>query len=413
MAPAPRQTRTRWAEESVSNLLALPLVAEFVFLSPQTIDGTQREVADFLVSYGEPGVLISQKCQENPDARSAQKAEAWVRKNAIAAVRQLRGALRTGRGTPIWCDHKRRGRVEFHEGLPPIAHGIVLVESFQPVVLEGSAEELPLQYDQTPISYFSVNDFLNVAMQLRTLPEIIDYLDKRRGLPFADLRIIGEEKSLFSLFLLNDGAFGTCLGIDDAKIAVAAHADSLRAALRRKIASDRYSGLLEHVADQLAIRRPGYAHGLTPELIAAFDAPDERKNYLEMQRVLASLRLRERAQLGMAFDSSAQGLGDAPQGFSVRAGYLDSKPDWVFVFASSKNLERSNVLSWISPTMRAAMAYYQKRRCLLVLDRDGSEYQVGLSKEGFEPTVSDHAVGEKLFGKLRIEHHPLHFAPRA
>lgn len=171
--------------------------------------------------------------------------------------------------------------------------------------------------------------------------------------------------------------------------------------------------MLEHVADQLATRRPDYADGLTPELIAAFDAPDERKNYLEMQRVLASLRLRERAQLGLAFDSSAQGLGDAPQGFSVRAAYLDSKPDWVFVFASSKNLQRSNVLSWISPTMRAAMAYYQKRRCLLVLDRDGSEYQVGLSSEVFEATISDHAVGEKLFGKLRIEHHPLHIAPGA
>lgn len=205
MAATPRQTRTRWAEESVSAFLSLPLVAEFVFLSPQTIDGTQREVADFLVSYGEPGLLISQKCQENPDARSAQKAEAWVRKSAIAGVRQLRGALRTGAGKPIWCDHKRRGRVEFHEGLPPIAHGIVLVESFQPVVLTESDEELPLQYDGTPISYFSVNDFLNVAMQLRTLPEIIDYLDKRRGLPFDDLRIIGEEKSLFSFYLLNDG----------------------------------------------------------------------------------------------------------------------------------------------------------------------------------------------------------------
>jgi hypothetical protein len=397
----------------VSDFLSLPLVAEFVFLSPQTIDGTQREVADFLVSYGGPGLLISQKCQENPDARSAEKAEAWVRKNAIAGVRQLRGALRTSAGKPIWCDHKRRGRVEFHEGLPPIAHGIVLIESFQPVVLRGSDEELPLQYDGTPISYFSVNDFLNVAMQLRTLPEIIDYLDKRLGLPFDDLRIIGEEKSLFSFYLLNDGTFGTCVGIDDAKIAVAAQADSLRAALRRKVASDRHSGLLEHVADQLATRRPGYADGLIPGLIAAFDAPDERKNYLEMQRVLASLRLRERAELGLAFESAAQVLVDAPQGFSVRAAYLDSKPDWVFVFASSKNLQRSNVLAWISPTMRAAMAYYQKRRCLLVLDRDGGEYQVGLSREVFEATISDHAVGEKLFGKLRIEHRPLHIAPRA
>jgi hypothetical protein len=30
------------------------------------MDGIQREVADFLISYGKPGVLISQKCQEDP-----------------------------------------------------------------------------------------------------------------------------------------------------------------------------------------------------------------------------------------------------------------------------------------------------------------------------------------------------------
>jgi hypothetical protein len=132
-----------------------------------------------------------------------------------------------------------------------------------------------------------------------------------------------------------------------------------------------------------------------------------------MQRVLASLRLRERAQLGFSFDSTAQELRDAPQGFALRAAYLDSKPDWVFVFACSKNLERSKVLSWISPTMRAAMAHYQKSRCLFILDRDGSEYQVGLSTEEFQATISDHAVGETLFGNLRMEHRSLHFAPQA
>ena len=79
MAAGPRETRTTWAEKSVSDFLSLPLVSEFVFLSPQTVDGTQREVADCLVSYGEPGLLISQKCQENPNARTPEKTEVWVR----------------------------------------------------------------------------------------------------------------------------------------------------------------------------------------------------------------------------------------------------------------------------------------------------------------------------------------------
>ena len=55
--------RTQWAERHVEEFLGLPLVREFVLRSPQTIDGTQKEVADHLILHGEGGILISQKCQ--------------------------------------------------------------------------------------------------------------------------------------------------------------------------------------------------------------------------------------------------------------------------------------------------------------------------------------------------------------
>src|ERR1700674_248634 len=91
-------TRTRWAEQNIAAFLSMPLISEFVFFSPQTIDGTQREVADFLVSYGDPGLLVSLKSQEDPGSRTPEKDAAWVRKTAKEALRQLRGALRTARG---------------------------------------------------------------------------------------------------------------------------------------------------------------------------------------------------------------------------------------------------------------------------------------------------------------------------
>src|SRR5260370_21142516 len=53
--------RTKWAERHVEEFLSLPLVSEFVFRSPQTLDGTQSEVADLLVAHGEIGILVSQK----------------------------------------------------------------------------------------------------------------------------------------------------------------------------------------------------------------------------------------------------------------------------------------------------------------------------------------------------------------
>src|SRR5437899_2676092 len=96
------QSRTLWAERQVEEFLSLPLVSEFVFRSPQTVDGSQREVADFLVTCDAPGILISQKCQEDPTVRTARKLQAWACKRAKKAASQLIGALRTGASRPMW-----------------------------------------------------------------------------------------------------------------------------------------------------------------------------------------------------------------------------------------------------------------------------------------------------------------------
>jgi hypothetical protein len=61
--------------------------------------------------------------------------------------------------------------------------------------------------------------------------------------------------------------------------------------------------------------------------------------------------------------------------------------------------------------MRGAMAYYAKSHCLLVVDRDSVGYEVGLSRAGFQPTLTDHAIGDKLFGNLRTESRAFSLAP--
>ena len=85
-------------------------------------------------------------------------------------------------------------------------------------------------------------------MELRTVPEILEYLDARRALPFPSLRVIGDEKSLFNFYVLNDSSFHACVGQADARVTVAAQQERLQ----QKWESDRYSSLLEHVANELA-----------------------------------------------------------------------------------------------------------------------------------------------------------------
>jgi hypothetical protein len=100
------ETRTRWAEGQVEVLLSIPFISEFVFRSPQNLEGprnTQREVADLLIEHMGKGLLLSQKAQEDPESRNDRRNELWVLKNAMGAVDQLIGALRSPT-TPFWCE---------------------------------------------------------------------------------------------------------------------------------------------------------------------------------------------------------------------------------------------------------------------------------------------------------------------
>ncbi len=413
MPEAPPE-RGIWAERYVRDFLSLPFVSEFVFRSLQTLDGgTQKEVADFLVAYPGVGILMSQKTQKDPFARTSEKTLSWAQKEAKRAVAQLCGALRTARGKPIWCDHPRRGRVELSDGLPNINHGIVLVEVFERVDLKAQADNLPLQYQDTPITYLSLNDFLNVAIELRTAPEFLAYLDARRTLPYADLRSIGDERALFEFYILHGGSLAGCVGKADATIAVAACRDELHRALESKREHDRYSGLVEHVADQLATRRHDYAAGLSAEALARYDAPDNRANYLKMQAVLANLGLRERSELGRAFYGAIEKLDHSGDGFTYRALHFDSKPEWVFVFGSCAGVEPKELNNRTQILMVAAMAFFRKTHCLLIIDREKSGYEVGLTIKPSPPSSpTEMAAAEQLFGSLRMTDGEVALVPR-
>ncbi len=399
--PTPR-TRTHWAEQQSEELLAIPFISEFVFRSPQVVDKTQKEVADLLIFHQGSGLLISQKAQEDPDSRNDHKNELWVLKNAKAALSQLVGAIGS-KHKNIWCDHPRRGRVEFPEGLPPIAHGIVLVETFRSVDLKTFVDALPLESNGVPITYMSINDFLNVASQLRTLSELHAYLHSRRELQEATLRRVGDELVLFEHYLLR-GSLRLVGGHSEALQELKTNPLEVADLRERMIEHHYFSSLLEHVAHALALRSATCLDGLTDELAAKYDPPTARQGYLRMQEVLTDWSLRERAELGRQFSKVIHNLDGQSIGYAQAAIILDSKPEWVFVFGSSKGWDRAGMLRCIEPTMRAALAYYRKQRCMIVIDRDGEGYEVSATRPEvkFSPTTADLLTGQKLFGHLRL-----------
>ena len=401
MVAAPKMTRTLWAERQVEELLSLPLISEFVFRSPKHNAPTEKEVIDHLIVHKGDGILISQKAQDDPTNRTARKNELWVLNNIQDALKPIYRAIRKPDDRPKWCEHPRRGRVEFAT-LPRIIHAVALVETWRAVDLKDVAAVLPLEYLDVPITYMSINDFLNIVMQLRTVPEVLEYLNARRELPTACLRMVGDELPFYELYIMNGGSLKGCMGHADARRAAYTHDDLLREALDRSVEYKFYSSQIEHIADALSQRDPNYADGLPPEVVALFDKQGERKNYLILQEILTDMRLTERAMMGRQFHNVAESMRGKTSGLTMAASLVDGR-DWVFVFISCRGVEKPTRFGIAKTLAGGALAHYQKKNCLVIIDRDGEHYDLMLSNPEYEPDAADIAAGEKHFGHLRMK----------
>jgi hypothetical protein len=398
------KTRTLWAERQVEEVLSLPLISEFVFRSPKHNAPDEKEVIDHLIVHKDDGILISQKAQEDPTSRSVEKNELWVLKNIQDALKPIYYSIRKPADRPKWCDHPRRGRVEF-KTLPRIIHGVALAETWRPVDLNQIADELLLEYLGVPLTYMSINDFLNVVWQLRTLPEVLEYLNARRKLPIACQRMIGDELPFYELYIMNGGlanSFTACLGHADARRAADTHDDLLQEALDRSEEYKLYSSEIEHIAHALSTRDPNYADGLPPEAVALFDKEGERKNYLILQEILTDMRLTERAMMGRQFHTVAESMRGKTEGFIFAAAHAEGR-DWVFVFISSRGVDKTTRYGRAKRLAGGALAHYQKKNCLVIIDRDGEHYDLMLTNPEYEPDANDITAGEELFGHLRMQ----------
>lgn len=126
-----------------------------------------------------------------------------------------------------------------------------------------------------------------------------------------------------------------------------------------------------------------------------------------MQDVIANLRLRERAELGRFFHCVIEQSSVTSKGLGYNGVRLDPKPEWIFVFGSSKKLHHTIVRARMNELALGAMAFYGKERSLTIVDRDGVGYEVLLRHNTSPPTSEEREAGERWFGHLRIVDRPL------
>lgn len=404
-------SRTDWAEHFVERFISVPFVAELVFRSLWMHDGRiQKEVVDFVISNGKEGIAVSQKCQNDPTAKTGERVISTAIKKAKGAYDQLKGAIRSGFHKPIWCNHRRRGRVDFPYGFQNIKHAIATVEVLHAVDLNDSSTELPLSIDNTPVTYLSVNDFQKLAQELRSLPDFLDYLEARNKIPEYARRIIGVEEVLFNYYLLHHGSFTGFADWKDALSIEASRLYELREIVERRNMQQAFCLELERVAHELAIRDP-LLEKESEQLQAFYESADDRKGYLIMQEIIANLRFTERAALGEAFSKVMARTDKHNSGYGINIARLDSLPDFVFLFGSSKKVDRIVVVQEMLVQLKAAMSFYQKKSGLFILDRDRKSFDVFYltADPGFPPEFE--ALGKKIFGPLAVASHRMGTLP--
>lgn len=395
-------SRTIAAEQFVEGFTGIPLTAECVFYSPKYLDkSVEKELCDFLIILRGEGILVSMKSQEDPTTRPKDKLERWTAKYAKKALRQAEGALRTINRDPFYCHHSRRGRVDFIPSSITVRHVVVLTGVIGQTVQLPS--DFPISINGIPITYLSVNDFLNLIDELRAFPDIMAYLQGRRILPHRSLIIVGDEVPLYKYYILNKKSFAECYGYEDARIIAATREPEWQEFLTLKPLTNKFASVIERVSNALATRLESYSEGLNREIVARFDPPDNRTQYLLIQEELCDLNLSERHALGMQFTRVIDKVRESNdiEKMAYDAFYTDSKNDFVYVLISSKGIGRPALMNRSSILLCAALAAYQKTRGMVIADRDGEGFEVQMISD-FSARPIDEKLAKDFFANLRI-----------
>ena len=394
--------RTDQSEKLLEQLASAPLTWENVFRSPEYIDKTDKEVIDLLLVLRNRGIFVSMKCQQDPEKRTGDKLVRWVQKSAKAALRQVKGGIRTSKTQEFWCNHPRRGQVSFKPNQIESVRAVVVVETLEEVAL---SQDIPLEVNGVPVSYLSVNDFSNLVIELRTIKDLILYLDVRCTICPELQRTVGIEKAIFEFYVLYGGSPREADGMQDIVQELHERRDEVGELINRKKRTDLQAAPLERVSNDLSGRLDEYKEGLDEGIVDLFDPVSCRKNYLLVQDELCDLVLDGRRKLGACLSGAIERVRSEsePESMHYQAAHLDSKPDFLYVLSSSKGLSRNEVINRCSDLIQGGLAYYRKARGLVVnytQDRDGFEVVLIASFKESPESIQmgkEHFSGQKMF----------------
>lgn len=362
--------RSKLAERHVAEFASIPLVAECVFLNPAFLDGNvEREVCDLLIVLRDQALVVQMKSQDKQ--HTSDKLVRWVQKETKKAARQIKGAIKTIRERPIWCLHKRRGRVRFQSSQLKVLHALAIVETQESVAIPNG---LPDCCGDIPISYVSLSDFLHLMRELRAFPEIALYLTQRAKFAENGQIPLGGELPIYARYLANEGGFGDCNSY--AQVVQSLAGISVAELLEEKRKADRPASEVEHFVDSLAARLTDWDKGLPPELAEGFDSAEARIKYLRIQEEFCDLHLCDRRALGHQLLEVRSMLNtDQATDMTYATMRSDNKPGMLYMVGATRGVSRIEVLKRAGHLLTGGLAFYEKPNGAIVVDRDGEGFE--------------------------------------
>lgn len=263
-------------------------------------------------------------------------------------------------------------------------------------------DRIELGHNGVPVSYFAVNDFLHLVVELRVFPELLLYLSSRVGLPEVTRLALGGERLIYEQYLWNEGGFAGWTDLDDmARISAGREAATAKLIVA-KHSADQRAHFVERMADALATRLVGYEEGLSPEVVTLLEPPDRRSHYLILQAELCDLSLLERRAIGKIHSDLVSRLrADQTQRGLIHRAYIDHSRDRLYVIAASLGLDRQQAITAAWWILVGGLAFFEKERGIIVVDRIGETLEFPMI-DGFRQHAEYRAIRIKLFGATPV-----------
>lgn len=193
-------------EEILSEMLSEPLLQDFVHLRPILLQAMNKELCDVLVEDEPDCIVIQLKVQDLSKAKANRNDDLWVKKQLAKAEKQIKGAVRSMPIYDLACFNPARGEITFKAGQLKAKHGIVVVDyNSLPFLLDDKLENRTKQ--NIPIHYLTYNDFIVLCQNLKTLPDLMNYLDERAKIPKWSRPQLADEKNIYAYYLMNKAEF--------------------------------------------------------------------------------------------------------------------------------------------------------------------------------------------------------------